>query len=63
MRKTITLYDGDRRIHLFKVGAAELDVPDLPDGIKILGRGERLVLPSTVGDTNGGNRGHPVNRS
>jgi hypothetical protein len=51
MKKTITLYDGERHIHLFKIGAAELDIPELPDGIKVLGRGEHIVLPSSVGDT------------
>jgi ParB-like chromosome segregation protein Spo0J len=51
MKKTITLYDGARRIHLFKVGSAELDIPDPADGIKVLGRGEYLVLPSTIADT------------
>src|SRR5260370_12696768 len=51
MKKTITLYDGERHIHLFKIGAAELDIPELPDGIKVLGRGEHIVLPSSVGNT------------
>jgi ParB-like chromosome segregation protein Spo0J len=50
-KKTITLYDGERHIHLFKIGAAELDIPELPDGTEVLGQGEHLVLPSTLGDT------------
>jgi ParB-like chromosome segregation protein Spo0J len=50
VKKTITLYDGERHIHLFKIGAAELDIPELPDGIEVLGQGEHLVLPS-LGDT------------
>jgi ParB-like chromosome segregation protein Spo0J len=51
MKKTITLYDGERHIHLFKIGTAELDIPELSDGIEVLGQGEHLVLPSTLGDT------------
>src|SRR5216684_9424726 len=51
MKKTITLYDGERRIYLFKAGTAELDIPDPADGIKVLGQGEYLMLPSTIGDT------------
>jgi hypothetical protein len=50
MKKTITLYDGARRIHLFKVGTADFVGARHFKGIELLGRGEFVVPPATIGD-------------
>jgi ParB/RepB/Spo0J family partition protein len=50
MKKTITLYDGARRIHLFKVGTADFVGARHFEGIELLGRGEFVIPPATIGD-------------
>jgi hypothetical protein len=50
VKKTITLDDSERRIYLFKTGSAELVDANPFEGIKLLGRGEFVVPPATIGD-------------